>query len=296
MGVRCVRCVVPTAGDWPAAATMVGVTRRRWILAAVVVWAVALVVLALIAHGKPTVAQQQSPAAARPAVDHGIAAVLAAVDRRTVVAVGAYHRLGRCDLSAARDGVEYARNLDLYSTPGRADSVLDGIIRGLPAGFRTVRVPVLGSAGPVAVAWPDPFVKLTVRRVADDPGHLRAVAATGCRPTTGHPYPQFQQAPTADERATVQRAFAVLHVTPRTWRRDALSCTAPGGVVTVRADGMAASSLSPLPETLHATPAPLPGTVVSGGDTRYLYRDGGTGLVVSADADRLTVTMTAPCP
>ncbi len=282
-------------GDWPSTATMVGVTRRRWILAAAAVWAAALVVLALTAHGKPTVAQQQSPAAARPAVDKGIAAVLATLDERTVVAVGGYHRVGRCGLSASRDGVEYARSLDLYSTPTRADAVLDGVGRGLPVGFRTQRVPGLGSSGPVLVAWPDPFVKLTVQRVADDPGHLRAVANTGCRPTTGHPYPEFQQPPTADQRATVQRAFAVLRATPRTWRRDALACGGPDGLVTVRADGTASTSLSPLPRTLHVTPAPLPGTVVSAGDTRYLYRDGATGLAVTADADRLTVTMTTRC-
>jgi hypothetical protein len=172
--------------------------------------------------------------------------------------------------------------------------VLAGITRRLPAGFEAERVPALEGSEPVTVARPDPFVKLTVRAVPDDPGHLRAVADTGCRPTTGHPYPQFLPPPSGAERARVAKVFTLFDVTPTSWRRYTLPCAA-GSAVTVRAEGRAPESLSPLPATLSATPAPVPGTVLAHGDTRYVYAAGGTGLVVSAAADRLTVTATTDC-
>ncbi|MGA8117979.1 MAG: hypothetical protein WCA46_30455 [Actinocatenispora sp.] len=269
-------------------------TRQRWILVAAAVWGAALLTFALVSHSDTTVAEQQSPAAARPAVDRGITAVLSALDRSVVGAIGGYERTGRCDLTAVRDGVQYARTLDLYVTPGRDTGLLDRLTRRLPASFHTVRVPSLDSSVPEVLAHPDPFVRLTVAPLHGDRGHLRAVADTGCRPTTANPYPEFQRTPSRSERARVASVFTLFDVTPRTWSRATLSC-ADGSAVTVRATGLARESLGPLPETLHADPAPVPGTVLVGGDDRYVYQDHGRDLVISTAGDRLSVTLTTHC-
>lgn len=264
---------------------MVRVTRRRWILGAVAVWAALLLVLAFVARGRPTVKEQQSPAAARPAVDAAIGTVSRAAGPRAVVAVSGYEQVKRCTMAAARPGVEYARTADVYGAAGLADHIR----AGLPAAYKAAVVPDLGGSGTVTVAHPDPFVKLTVRTATDDPGHVVAIADTGCRPTTGHPYPEFVAAPTAAERAPATRLFALLHVTLTTWQRHALGC----GAVTVTATGLAADSLAPLPATLDRHPQP--GHLLAHDDDRYVYRDGATGLVVTADRDRLTVTTTTTC-
>lgn len=264
---------------------MVRVTRRRWWVVVVAAWAALLLVLAFVARGRPTVKEQQSPAAARPAVDAAIAAVSAAAGSGAVLATGGYDQVKRCSLSASRSGVEYARTADVYGPVGLAGRIRSG----LPASYQAVVAPDLTGGGEVTVARPDPFVKLTVRQVADDPGHLLATADTGCRPTTDHPYPEFLTPPTTAERAAAERVFALFEARPTTWRRYALGC----GAVTVTASGLARESLGPLPATLDRHPQP--GDVLTRHDSRYVYRDGAAGLVVTADGDRLTVASTTAC-
>lgn len=273
---------------------MFRVTRRRWFLVLVCFWGVALVVLALVSHSDTTVAQQQSPAAARPTIDRGISAVLAAAGRSTVGAVGEYRLTEHCDLTAVRDGVRYTRTLDLYVAPGRGPAELDRIFRRLPGSFRAMRIPALTGPTPQILAHPDPFVRLTVSALDDDRGHLQAVADTGCRPTTGHPYPQFDRTAGQRRRDRVTEVFALFDVTPQHWRRVQLPCST-GSAVTVRASGVARESLSPLPATLHETPPPAAGRLLTGTDDRYVYRAGDRGLVVTEEADRLTVSVTTGC-
>jgi hypothetical protein len=247
-------------------------------------WALVLVVLAFATHGRPTVAVQQSPAGARGDVDDTAARVLSAADGVAVAAVGDYDQARRCDLSVDRDGVDYRRTIDLY---GAAGDLLQSVTDRLPTSYKAKLAPTLDSSAPVTEAHPTPFLKLTISAAVGDPGHLTAVIDTGCRPTTGNPYPQFLAPPTAAERAPVAAAFRRLHVTPQTWQRSSVRCTA-----TVTATGHADISLSPLGTVLDAHP--LPGTPISRGDTRYVYR-GATDLVVSTDGDLLTVSATTGC-
>lgn len=248
----------------------------------VVAWALVVGTLAFVAHGRPTVAVQQSPAAARGDVDDATARVLSAADGVAVAAVGDYQQARTCRLTADRGGVDYERTINLY---GPAGDLLHAVTHRLPASYKAQLPPTLDTAAPVAVAHPTPFLKLTITAAVGDPGHLAAVIDTGCRPTTGNPYPQFLAPPTATERAPATAAFRRLHVTPQTWRLSQVGCTA-----TVTATGRADISLSPLGTVLNAHP--LPGTAISRGDDRYVYRGAHTDLVVSAHADLLTVNAT----
>lgn len=248
----------------------------------VVAWALIVAVLAFVSHGRPTVAVQQSPAGARDDVDTATAQVLSAARGVAVAAVGDYQQADRCRLTADRGGVDYQRAINLY---GPAGDLLHAVTHRLPASYQAELAPTLDSTAPVAVAHPTPFLKLTIASAVGDPGHLTAVIDTGCRPTTGNPYPEFLAPPTAAERAPVTAAFHRLHVTPQTWRLSQVRCTA-----TVTATGHADMSLSPLGTVLDKHP--LPGTVISRGDSRYVYRGARTDLVVSAHADLLTVDAT----
>lgn len=277
-----------------AAATMVGVTRKRWLLLGVAAWGVLLVVLAFTAHGKPTVAQQQSPAAARGSVNHAVLKVLAAARGAGVATVGSYHQVGRCDLSVDRGGVEYRRTVHVYGSSG---GLLHRITGQLPTSYRARHAPTLDAENPVTVAHPGPFLKLTARMAPHDPGHAVVTVDTGCRPTTADPFPRFLPAPTSAERAPIMRVFSQLDVSPGHWRRFSVGCGSDGEV-TVTATGRARQSLGPLGSLLGSGAGKMPGTAVARGDDRYVYRDGagsGTDLVIGADADKLTVSTVSTC-
>ncbi|GAA1343615.1 hypothetical protein GCM10009635_59480 [Actinocatenispora thailandica] len=248
-------------------------------------WAVVLVALAFVAAGHPTVKQQQSPAAARPSVQAAMAAVLAAAGPDTVTAVGPYRQVGVCSLTAARQGVEWSLVADVYGPTAR----LAGLAGRLPARFRAKSVLSFTGGGRMTVGHPTPFLKLTVRAAENDPGHLIATVDTGCRPTTGRPYPAFLAAAGAARQGAATRIFGLFDATPATTRRTGLDC----GATTVTATATAPSSVGPLGRTLDGHPQP--GRLVTHDDSRYVYLDHGRGLVVTAHGDRLTVTATTPC-
>ena len=259
--------------------------RARWLWVTIVVWAVALVVAAFVASGHPTVRQQQSPAAARPAVQRAMAAVLAAAGPDTVTAVGRYRQIGRCSLTADRGGVEYAQAADVYGPAAR----LSGLASRLPERYDAKPALSLTGGPRMTVAHPTPFLKLTVRGAEHDPGHLVATVATGCRPTTGDPFPAFVAGVSGAERTAATKVFALFDAEPTDWRRATVDC----GARTVTGTGKARLSVGPLGSTLDDHPQP--GRLIAHGDSRYVYLDHGRGLVVTADGDRLTVTTTTPC-
>jgi len=242
-------------------------------------------VAAFVAPGHDTVKEQQSPAAARSSVQRAVAAVLAAAGPGTVTSVGPYRQVGRCSLTADRKGVDYAQVADVYGPAAR----LAGFAGRLPSGYAAKSEPSLVSGDRLTVAHPDPFLRLTVRAAKDDTGHLIATVDTGCRPTTGHPYPAFLAPVDESERAAARRVFALFDVAPSGWRRATVDC----GATTVTGTGRARMSIGPLGEVLDDHPQP--GSALTRNDSRYVYLDHGRGLVVSADRDRLTVTATTPC-
>ncbi|MEV0843965.1 hypothetical protein AB0I55_31025 [Actinocatenispora sera] len=259
--------------------------RARWLWATVALWAVVLVALAFAAASRPTVKQQQSPAAARPSVQAALASVLAAAGPDTVTAVGPYRQVGTCSLTAARRGVEWSQVVDVYGPTAR----LAGLADRLPARYQAKSELSFTGGGRMTVAHPSPFLKLTVRAAEKDPGHVIATVDTGCRPTTGNPYPAFLAAASDRERGTAKRVFGLFDATPRTWQRAELGC----GARTVTATATAPSSLAPLGRVLDAHPPA--GRLITHNDSRYVYLDHGRGLVVAADGDRLAVTATTPC-
>jgi hypothetical protein len=244
-----------------------------------------LVALAFVAASRPTVKQQQSPAAARPSVQTALATVLAAAGPDTVTAIGPYRQIGSCSLTADRRGVEWSQAVDVYGPTAR----LAGLADRLPARYQVKSELSFTGGGRMTVAHPTPFLKLTVRTAEKDPGHLIATVATGCRPTTGHPYPAFLAAAGDLDQGTAKRVFGLFDATPKTWRQAELGC----GAGTVTATATAPSSIAPLGRILDGHPQR--GRLLAHNDSRYVYLDHGRGLVVTADGDRLAVTTTTPC-
>jgi hypothetical protein len=277
------------------------VTRRRWVWAAVLAaWAVLLVVLAVVTQGDPTVAQQQTAAAARPTVDRVLAGAVALAGDDVVVAVGPYQRMGTCSLSATRDGVQYKRTADLYGRSGDTQRLLDRYLTGLPSDDNARRL-----SGPdgvfIGADPPKAFVRLSVKPVgADVDGHVQVAVNTGCRPVSSRPHPEFLAAPSDSERVLPETLAAALGVDPSTWRRSVLACPSGGTYTTVTAQGAAgdATLAELLHPDLHSDPRdtgePAP-ELLNQSASQLVERQDGTGLVIRLTGGTVRVDATGPC-
>ena len=261
-------------------------------------WALLLVVLAVVTQGDPTVAQQQTAAAARPSVDRVLAGALKLAGDDVVTAVGPYQRVGTCTLSATRSGVAYTRTADVYGRSGDTQRLLDRFLTGLPKADNPRRL--VSTDGPMVGADPpNSLVKLSVRGVgADSDGHVLVTVNTGCRPASSHPHPEFLVPPTTAERAVPQSVAQALGVEPARWQRTVLTCA--GGTyttVTAQAPDDGGTPLDQRQERPgHDDVDPNGGTVLNTSATRLVERQAdGTGLVVQLTHGQLRVEATTPC-
>jgi hypothetical protein len=238
--------------------------RRRALIAVTVAWALLLTVTGIwySFHGIPSAREQTTLARAEPVATEAIEDVLRAAGTAVVPAVSGFEKVGDCDVTSARRGERYRRQLSLYTAPGSEPALLDRIAAGLPGRYRARAFH--SPAGAVHRLTADAGYYVAVTGSVTVPGLVTVVADTGCR-TPGRPG-------AADP--TVDPGPNPLGVTG-TWYRHDLPC----GLRTVGVSGPADRPLTGLPRDA---------TVVASADA-YGARD---GRAARRDADIVTWTIT----
>ncbi len=257
-------------------------------------WAVLLAVLAFTATGQPTVREQQSAAAAQPAVDRAIAASVVAAGTDLAVVVGGYERTRACEVTGNRDGVDYQRVADVYTHPGQEQVVLDRLASGLARDFRTVRHPSSGTDPEQVTGNAGSFVELLVEPVGRHTGQVRVVALTGCRPI-GDPATSYLVPVTPAELEALRPVLAAVPSDPPRWRVRQVPC--PGGVIrtveaTVPDPGPGRSG--PLADRLRVA-LPAGAALLASTEDRLVYRQGSSSVVVRPAGGRLVLQSTMDC-
>jgi hypothetical protein len=249
--------------------------RRRVLTAVAVAWALALVGTGIwySFHGSPTVRDQTTIAQAQPHVDDAIAQVLAAAGGDPVPAVSAYQKSADCQVTPVRAGAKYQRAVRLYTAVGKEADLLGRIAARLPGRYHAkVRGPGLsGDAG---------FYVLLTGGV-EQPGVVKIVASTGCRPVGHQPASDPSARPAPGDRMAIDPVLVALHAGTVRWSTHRLPC----GVRTVEA--VTVSGVGSLRAALRPAGAP----VVSGDDA-LAYRDSGAAVAAQRSGDVLTVTAT----
>jgi hypothetical protein len=262
--------------------------RWRWPAVAIAAWVLVLVAAGAYAarHGRPTVREQTTIVQALPALDRGIADVVAAAQGPDVVAaIGGYARTAaRCEVTAARHGERYERTVLLYTVSGRERALVDRIAAGLP---RSYRVTVHHRDGADALRADAGFyVRLGGETVG--PGRLRVTLDTGCREAGGAvPSPST---PPEGGRAPVQAVFARLGITVAHWRTHRVTCRPGRTLWTVEGLGEPGRAPDSLAEALRSYRAALLADVDA-----YAFRDGDAGVVASVRDGVLSVAATTGC-
>jgi hypothetical protein len=252
--------------------------RRRLLTAMVAGWAVVLVVLGIwySLQGKPTVKEQTTIAQAQSTVDRAIGQVVTAAGSGVVPAVGGYQKVADCEINPTRSGARYARELYLYTAPGSEPALLDRVAAGLPAGYHAkAQHPTTGNKDTLAADAGD---YVAIDGTLAQPGAVRIVANTGCRPLGHAPAADPTALPDEADRAPVQGLLTSLGVSSAAWSTHQLPC----GLRTVEATS------SP-DQTAGTPPKPATPAVVS---TDSLYADA-TGTAARISGGRAVVTFTS---
>jgi hypothetical protein len=262
---------------------------KRWLGVVAAAWAVVLGVTGYLAarSDPPTAREQTTLAQGRAGVDQALAQVATAAGPDSVAALSAYTLSSGCRITAAREGTDLSRAIELYTPAGGERALLDRLASALPAAYRA-RIPhPVGSAAPALRADAADFVAL--RAQSTGPGVVRVEAEAGCRTGTDLGTAATGPAPTSAERAPVESVLHALDVPDPQWHAYQAAC--PGGVVrTVEADSATAASTDPLPVALQAVRGG--GTAILSQPQRYAYRAGSTAVAVRVRDGGITVTAT----
>ncbi|MER7002148.1 hypothetical protein ABT297_03750 [Dactylosporangium sp. NPDC000555] len=260
--------------------------KRRWIVAAVVAWAVAVAGLALYSHfhGRPTAREQTTIAEALPTVDGALGRIYSALDPASSVAViGGYRRTEMsCQVTTARKGTRFARDLTVYVKKSAEGATIDRVRAALPAQYKAS---VVHNAGTDLLSA-DAGNFVAVRGSVPEPGQLRFTADTGCRVQDA---PVTEATPPAQDagRAPVQAVLDTLGKPASEWRAHQLACPAGGTLRTVEAvtagDGSAARATVPA------------SAVVLDEPKVYAYRAGTADIALRTEHASLVVSSTAGC-
>lgn len=238
-------------------------------------------------------AAQPTVRSALPSLNHTVAEVLAAVGPHTAVAVGGLVRVDTCQAPWWTGGAEYARDSDLYVTPGQEGALLSRLAQRLSAEDLSVRLVASpgSSAGALTGRAAPGGVTLSVEPLGD--GWLRVSAQTGCRrlATVG-----LFDAPLDNTGQTrLKTIFQQLRVPVGGWHTYQLTCPKGGDAVTVAAESPPHTANAPL-TTLAATAEP--GDIVDSGPDRLVLSSGTSSTVVQVSDDdaRYTAEYTTGCP
>jgi hypothetical protein len=264
--------------------------RRRWLLVAVLAWALVVGGTALWSafHNAPTAREQTTVAQALPTVDAAIADVVIAADpTRSVAAITGYTRLdAACRVTTARSGSRFERAASIYTTPGTEAALLDRIAAGLPSRYQPkVRH---GDSALAHSLTADAGLFVSIRAAISSPGTVRVAADTGCRPQD-RPVSEAEPTETSAGRTPVQAVFTALRVPARDWHAHRVPCRSGGALWTVEAIGGPGSAPASLHTALQQT------TVLIGRADLYVYLGGAFGVVVRTTDGVLDVAVTMGC-
>ena len=260
--------------------------RRRWIIAGVVAWALAIAGLGLwsYANDPPTARDQTSIADGLPVVDEALGRIYSALDQQGSVSVlGGYTRTEvSCRVTSAREGTRFVRKLTVFVGTGTEPAALDRIKAALPDGYQAAVTHT--QSAHILTADAGHFVAL--RGGLSLPGRLEFTADTGCRiqnAAVTEATPASQNA----NRAPVQAVLDTLGATAKEWRTHRLTGPGCGALWTVEA--VTAGDVAKAHATVPAS------AIVLDADKVFAYRAGAAGVSLRTEDGSLVVSSTAGC-
>ncbi|MEU7850719.1 hypothetical protein AB0B74_16220 [Micromonospora parva] len=264
-------------------------SRRRWLLAGTVAWAVLLAGLTWVSvrDDPPTVREQRSLDQAGPVVDRAVGELALAAGAAGLLELGPARIASGCRVTPFADGARLRREVGVLAATGDERAVLTGIAERLPASWRAGVWP--GVDGPELRADAGEFVAVEGRPTVD--GRVRLVVDTGCRPVgTGYsPAPATAAGP---EAAALSAALLALD-RPGDTAPELVTAPCPGG----GSARTARSADGPGPAASTAALAPLAGNApLVDQPPVYAYRTGAVTVLaeISPDATRLAATVGCP--
>jgi hypothetical protein len=209
-----------------------------------------------------------------------VADVVVAAGSDAAVAVSPVVRSSECRLGLHHGGIFSAR-ADLYTDPGREDSLITSIAGRLPARYAATRGPDVAGVRALQAGLGG-AVTVAVRKLS--PGWLTVAARSGCSlGTAAGPVPPAGAAATGALTALLGR----LGTRPAKLTEQRVHC-AGGDIVTVAAvsepvdsGGLAGRLAGVVPTAAHRFGA--------GESNRVVYRDGTVSVVMAASDDGTTV-------
>jgi hypothetical protein len=262
---------------------------RRWIVAIVVVWSVALLAWGAwgVLHSSVTDREQTTVAAAVPTVNRAVDEVVTAstVDGQAVVSLSDLKSEGPCKVTTFRSGGRYQRVVTALVQPGNEDALLQRVAARLPGSYKTM----LSSRKPLTMTADAGFyVAINAAMVA--PGVVQFVVDTGRCRSTGD-IPASATSADTDQSAAVREILARLGTSPLSIHRYAIPCSNGGELSTVEAFSDANPGTPPeakLSDISGATP-------VVTTDTLYAYIVERSQIAVRAVKGGIDVTATVLC-
>ncbi|MDG4806451.1 hypothetical protein O7634_06745 [Micromonospora sp. WMMD1120] len=273
-----------SAGPTPPAPAR---SRRRWLLAATVAWAVLLAALTWtsVRDDPPTVREQRSLDQAGPVVDRAVGELARAAGATRLLELGPARVASGCRVTPFADGARLRREVAVLAPTGTEQAVLADLAERLPTGWRAGVGP--GLAGPELRADAGEFVAVEGRPTTD--GRVRLVVDTGCRPV-GSGYSPAPSTPAGPEAAALTAALRALD-RPGDAAPELVTAPCPGGglVRSVRA------AIDPGPSTTAL--ATLAGdTPILDQPPVYAYRTGSVTVLAEVGPDAARLAATVGCP
>jgi hypothetical protein len=260
---------------------------RRWFIIIGAAWVVVLVASAWwgLSRAQPTDREQTTVGQAVPYVNDAIARVADAVTANGtgVVAVSGFERVGSCEVTIFRTGVEYQRVLVAVVPPGTELRALDRVALALSAAAYKPAV----SRGEVPRLTADARYWVLLTGTVTGPGEIRFVADTGrCRSLGTLPPEPAMSLPTGD----ASRLMEGLGLTTASTTEASVPCVGVGRFETVEArSGVYKGDLR------QAVPVPDGSAVVVSEPRLFAYRTGDAQVAIRADPDATVVTSTTGC-
>ncbi len=153
---------------------------RRFAVLVVAAWLVVLAVGGTLyaLRGAPSAREETTVSQAAPTVDRALVDLARAAGPDTVTTIDWYRRTGTCDVTAARSGVRYQREILVYTAPGGEAAAVSRLAAGLPARYRATVAPD-GDDRSVLTADAGDYVAVQGGYAGE--GLVRVTADTGCR-------------------------------------------------------------------------------------------------------------------
>jgi hypothetical protein len=158
------------------------VTRKRkwWIGSAVAAWALALLIAAIWSwqNDPPTVRGQSDLDSGRETLAQAVATVVEVAGPAAAPEIQPQQLTTGCRITVSRDGSEVDQTVLLTVPAGEETELLDRLVTGLPAEWGARYYPDTNRFRADAGDF------VAIRGEVVEPGQVRLIAGTGCRPDT----------------------------------------------------------------------------------------------------------------